>query len=45
LQNYKAGLRGNDPRDTNGAQMRAIVATLSDKQAIDDVVAYINTLR
>ena len=45
LQNYKAGLRGNDPRDTNGAQMRVIVATLPDKQAVDDVVAYINTLR
>jgi cytochrome c553 len=45
LQNYKAGLRGNDPRDTNGAQMRAIVATLPDPQAIEDVVAYINTLR
>jgi cytochrome c553 len=45
LQNYQAGLRGNDPRDTNGAQMRAIVATLPDPQAIEDVVAYINTLR
>lgn len=45
LQNYKAGLRGNDPRDTNGAQMRAIAATLPDSRAIDDVVAYINTLR
>jgi cytochrome c553 len=45
LQNYKAGLRGNDPRDTNGAQMRAIAATLPDTRAIDDVVAYINTLR
>lgn len=45
LQNYKAGLRGTDPRDTNGARMRAIAATLPDEQAIDDVVAYINTLR
>jgi cytochrome c553 len=45
LQNYKAGLRGNDPRDTNGLQMRAIAATLPNEQAIDDVVAYINTLR
>jgi cytochrome c553 len=45
LQNYKAGLRGNDPRDINGTQMRAIAATLPDKQSIDDVVAYINTLR
>lgn len=45
LRNYKAGLRGSDHRDTSGAQMRALVATLPDTQAIDDVVAYINTLR
>jgi cytochrome c553 len=45
LQNYKAGRRGADSRDTNGAQMRAIAAALPDAQAIDDVVAYINTLR
>ena len=45
LQNYKAGLRGTDPRDTHGAQMRAIVSTLPDTQAMIDVVAYINTLR
>jgi cytochrome c553 len=38
LQNYKAGVRDN-------AQMRAIASTLPDQQAIDDVVAYINTLR
>ena len=38
LQNYKAGVRDN-------AQMRAIASTLPDEQAIDDVVAYINTLR
>jgi cytochrome c553 len=45
LQNFKAGLRGTDPRDTTGAQMRAIATTLPDTRAIDDVVAYINTLR
>jgi cytochrome c553 len=38
MQNYKAGVRDN-------AQMRAIASTLPDEQAIDDVVAYINTLR
>jgi cytochrome c553 len=38
LQNFKAGVREN-------AQMRAIAATLPDEQSIDDVVAYINTLR
>ena len=38
LQNFKTGLREN-------AQMRVIEATLPDQQSIDDVVAYINTLR
>lgn len=45
LTNYKAGLRGADERDTYGAQMRAIAATLADEKAIADVVAYINTLK
>jgi cytochrome c553 len=45
LGNYRKGLRGVDERDTYGAQMRAIVATLPDEKAITDVVAYINTLK
>lgn len=45
LRNYKTGLRGSDQRDSNGAQMRALTETLPDARAIDDVVAYINTLR
>ena len=45
LTNYQKGLRGADERDTYGAQMRGIVATLADEKAIADVVAYINTLR
>jgi cytochrome c553 len=45
LTNYQKGLRGADERDTYGAQMRAIVATLPDAKAITDVVAYINTLK
>jgi cytochrome c oxidase subunit 2 len=44
LENFRAGLRGADERDTYGAQMRAVVATLADDKAITDVVAYINTL-
>lgn len=44
LNNYRTGLRGADPRDTLGAQMRAIAATLPDEQAVTDVVAFINTL-
>jgi cytochrome c oxidase subunit 2 len=45
LANFQKGLRGTDERDTYGAQMRAIVATLPDEKAITDVVAYINTLK
>jgi cytochrome c553 len=44
LSNYKRGLRGTDARDTYGAQMRAVAATLPDDKAITDLVAYINTL-
>jgi len=45
LRNYKNGLRGADERDTYGAQMRAIAQTLPDDKALNDVVAYINTLK
>jgi len=34
LQHFKAGLRGTDPRDTRGAQMKAMSATLTD----DDIL-------
>jgi cytochrome c553 len=44
LRNFRDGLRGADERDTYGAQMRAVVAALPDEKAINDVVAYINTL-
>jgi cytochrome c553 len=44
LMNYKAGVRGNDPTNTNGIVMRSMSQTLTDDQAIDDVVAYIMTL-
>jgi cytochrome c oxidase subunit 2 len=44
LRNFRDGVRGADERDTYGAQMRALAATLPDEKAITDVVAYINTL-
>lgn len=44
LRHYKAGVRGAQPGDVHGAQMRAMVAVLPDDRAIEDVVAYINTL-
>jgi cytochrome c553 len=34
LQHFKAGVRGADPRDTQGAQMKAMAGTLSD----DDIL-------
>jgi cytochrome c oxidase subunit II len=45
LENFRRGLRGADPRDTYGAQMRAVIGSLADDAAVNDVVAYINTLR
>jgi cytochrome c553 len=45
LTNYKTGLRGADERDSYGAQMRTIAATLADDKAIADLVAYITTLK
>ncbi len=44
LQNFKGGLRGAHQKDITGAQMRAIIGTLPDEQAMKDVVAYIQTL-
>lgn len=44
LQNFKAGIRGADPKDTYGAQMRPMSMTLANDQAIKDVVAYIKSL-
>jgi cytochrome c oxidase subunit 2 len=45
LHNYHDGLRGANPNDATGQQMRAIAATLKDDAAVNDVVAYIDTLR
>jgi cytochrome c oxidase subunit 2 len=44
IHNYQSGLRGYDPKDIFGNQMKPMAATLTSEQAIDDVVAYINTL-
>lgn len=44
LQNYKKGLRGVHPQDTYGMQMRPMASMLADDKAINDVVAYINSL-
>jgi cytochrome c oxidase subunit 2 len=44
LQNFKTGVRGAHPGDEYGFQMTSMVQALRDDQAINDVVAYINTL-
>jgi cytochrome c oxidase subunit 2 len=45
LRNYRAGARGYQSSDVNGAQMRAMAAALPDDRAVEDVVSYLNTLR
>lgn len=45
LKNFKAGIRGAHPKDIYGQQMRPMAMTLPNDQAIEDVAAYINTLK
>jgi cytochrome c553 len=44
LQHFKAGVRGTKPGDNNGMLMRPMSMTLTDEQAMKDVIAYIATL-
>lgn len=44
LNNFKEGIRGGDPRDIYGAQMRPMAMTLPDEQSVADVTAYIVSL-
>jgi cytochrome c oxidase subunit 2 len=43
LQNFKANVRGADPRDTQGAQMKAMASSLSDAD-IHALAAYLAAL-
>jgi cytochrome c oxidase subunit 2 len=45
LKNFKKGIRGAHAKDMYGPQMASMTGMLTDDQAVDDVVAYINTLR
>jgi cytochrome c oxidase subunit 2 len=45
LKNFKHGIRGTHVKDGYGPQMASMTGMLTDDRAIDDVVAYINTLR
>ena len=44
LKNFKEGVRGGHPADLHGKQMGFMARMLMDDQAMQDVVAYINTL-
>ena len=44
LKNFKQGIRGAHPQDMYGSQMVSMASILADDQAINDIVAYINTL-
>ena len=45
LRNFRDGARGAHPQDLYGSQMALMAPMLADDQAVNDVVAYINTLR
>jgi len=45
LKNFKQGIRGAHPKDLYGPQMASMTGMLVDDQAINDLVAYINTMR
>jgi cytochrome c oxidase subunit 2 len=44
LKNFRAGIRGADPKDTFGNQMRPMAMGLTDDQAVEDVAAYVSSL-
>jgi cytochrome c oxidase subunit 2 len=44
LKNFKQGLRGAHAKDEYGPQMALMASILKDEQAINDLVAYINSL-
>jgi cytochrome c553 len=45
LYNFKNGIRGVDPKDSYGQQMRPMAMTLPDDKAINNIAAYISTLK
>ena len=44
LKKFQSGMRGTNPDDVTGAQMRAMSLTLADSVAMHDVVSYVKTL-
>ena len=44
LKNYKGGIRGADPKDPYGMQMRPMALTLANDQAVSDMAAYVSSI-
>jgi cytochrome c553 len=44
LKKFKLGIRGSNPQDIDGIMMRPMSLSLTDDQAIKDVIAHIKTL-
>jgi len=46
LKNFKAGIRGGDPaKDVYGAQMRPMAMTLATDEMINNMAAYLSSLK
>lgn len=45
LKNFKDGIRGSNPKDLYGPQMRPMAQALPDDKAMEDVAAYIATFK
>ena len=45
ISNFLAGIRGLHPTDVYGEQMVSMATAMADLEEINDVAAYINTLR
>lgn len=44
IENFRSGVRGVNPADVFGLQMAPMAKVLADKQAIEDVAAYLSSL-
>ncbi|MDZ7769176.1 MAG: hypothetical protein U5K38_08875 [Woeseiaceae bacterium] len=44
LENFQNGVRGGHPEDYYGMQMGFMSRVLQSDEAVDNVIAYINTL-
>jgi cytochrome c oxidase subunit 2 len=45
LNNFRSGIRGTHPKDLYGQQMSSVASFLTQEQTINDLVAYIGTLK